>query len=217
MTEFNRDVLQRLLERLDKVLERAGAKVTIRVIGGAALMTRYGRDRTTTDVDYERIKGPRGIIEELAKQIGAQERIRSDWMNQDGRGAIPEKPDPDEREVFRGQALTVIAAGPRHLLAMKLAAKRDKDSGDVTHLARHLGLTEPGELLSIFDDVYEGKRENERPDVKKFIDAVFRTQAMKKYLEGLKHSRTIDKTNPPPMRGIIAHKTEPRTTKGPKR
>ena len=132
MTEFNQDILQRLLERLDKALERAGAKVTIRVIGGAALMTGYGRDRTTTDVDYERIEGPRGIIEELAKAIGAQERIRADWMNQDGLGAIPEKPDPDEREVFRGRALTVIAAGPRHLLAMKLAARRDKDSGDVT-------------------------------------------------------------------------------------
>ncbi|BDZ54042.1 hypothetical protein GCM10025870_11150 [Agromyces marinus] len=62
-----------------------------------------------------------------------------------------------------GAPVAVTVATERELIAMKLAAVRDKDFVDLGILARHLGITEPEELVRIAYEVY-GDDAVELPD-----------------------------------------------------
>ena len=68
-----------------------------------------------------------------------------DWLNDGAKAFMPGK-DPNQVSVFEGDNLSVAAASPRYLLAMKLLAARvDHDQDDIRALYELCGFTSAAE------------------------------------------------------------------------
>ena len=64
-------------------------------------------------------------------------------------------PDPSRIGVFEGTNLSVAAASPRYLLAMKLlAARLDRDRDDIRQLYELCGFTSAQDGLDLAESVY---------------------------------------------------------------
>ena len=187
--EMDRERLESLFRRIDEELEARGARASIRIVGGAALISAAGRDRATTDIDYAPIEADRRTLDEIGEKIRGEERLAQNWLNWEGAGALPDKPDEHEKTVFEGRALTVAAPGPRRLLAMKLLAggerNHTKDAGDAIHLAKQLKLTRREDLVAAFEAEYGDARGGARAKVEQFVDRLFKTPAMARYVEAV--------------------------------
>lgn len=156
--EFDAQAVRELLDELARRLEARGVRGTIRVAGGAAMLLHYPDDpavRVTRDIDalIEPFEEIEAVVAEMAVDLGLPTR----WLNAAGRSWLR----VEERRSAASVAVTV--ASEHELIAMKLAAARDKDFVDLGILARHLGLTEPEELVRIAYEVY-GDDAVELPD-----------------------------------------------------
>lgn len=150
--------VQRLLDELVRRLRERGVHGSIRVAGGAAMLLRFPDDpevRVTGDIDalVEPADEVLAVVAEMAADLG----LVPNWLNSAGAGWLRVDIGPTE-ERFR-----VAVASERELVAMKLAAGRDKDFADLVVLVRHLGVTDPEELVAIAYDVY-GEDAVELPD-----------------------------------------------------
>lgn len=89
----------------------------------------------------------------MASDLGLPTR----WLNAAGRGWLRVEEERSKTQV------AVSIATDRELIAMKMAAARDKDFVDLGILARHLGITDPAQLVRIAYEVY-GDDAVELPD-----------------------------------------------------
>ncbi len=64
--------------------------------------------------------------------------------------------DDGRATVFDHRALTVAAASPRHLLAMKLLAARASDADDIGLLLEVLGIGDVDAAVAIVQEVFPG-------------------------------------------------------------
>lgn len=156
--DFDAKTVRELLDELARRLELRGVRGTIRVAGGAAMLLHYPDDpavRVTRDIDalIEPSDEIEAVVAEMAIDLGLPAR----WLNAAGRSWFR----IDEQAPDASVAVTV--ASERELIAMKLAAARDKDFVDLGILARHLGITDPAELVRIAYEVY-GDDAVELPD-----------------------------------------------------
>lgn len=154
MRTFTRDDIINCFKELDKRLPSDSDRVTVYMIGGGAMATRYDSTRVTTDVDYT-ATGP-GTPAALAAGIAATSDslgLKPDWMNNVAESSIPRTPDREQQTVYDGDNLTVVAAGYRHLIAMKLNAGRDKDVQDLLTLCERNGIDHPDTLVGIAAEV----------------------------------------------------------------
>lgn len=105
-----------ILETLDRHLT---GRAHIRLLGGAALILGYGRNRSTEDVELE----PQGLY--LTHIWGPEQQILTrSWRS-------------DCRELALGfERLTVSVLGPVDLICSKLARADDLDLDDVEWLVR---------------------------------------------------------------------------------
>jgi hypothetical protein len=86
----------------------------------------------------------------VADELG----LEPDWLN-DGAKAFMPGNDPDQVGVFEGKNLSVAAASPRYLLAMKLLAARvDRDQDDIRALYELCGFTTAEEGLHLLETTY---------------------------------------------------------------
>lgn len=158
MRDFDARTVHDLLEELSRRLSERGVRGTIRVAGGAAMLLRFPDDpavRVTRDIDA--LIEPSDEVEAVVSEMAADLGLPTRWLNAAGRGWLRvETPASDEQVV-------IAIASARELVAMKLAAARDKDFVDLVILARHLGITEPAELVRIAYEVY-GDDAVELPD-----------------------------------------------------
>ncbi len=82
--------------------------------------------------------------------------LEPDWLN-DGAKAFMPGNDPDQLNIFEGNNLSVAAASPRYLLAMKLLAARvDRDQDDIRALYDLCGFTTAQEGLRLLETTYPG-------------------------------------------------------------
>ncbi|HET6672035.1 MAG TPA: DUF6036 family nucleotidyltransferase [Agromyces sp.] len=150
--------VRELLDELARRLTERGVHGTIRVAGGAAMLLRFPDDpdvRVTRDIDA--LIEPSEEIEKVVAEMASDLALPSRWLNAAGRGWLRVDAAPS------GEPVGVSVATPRELIAMKLAAARDKDFADLGILVRHLGITDPAELVGIAYDVY-GEDAVELPD-----------------------------------------------------
>lgn len=215
--DMDRERLQEMFRLIDDELVRRNEQAAIKIVGGAALISAAGRERSTRDIDYAPRSAAAGSLKEIAETIRKRERLAENWLNEEGSGGLPEKPDDDERTVFRGKALTVKTPGPRHMLAMKLLAGRPRDGGDAVHLAKGMKLTTQAELTAVFDEVYEETREKERPKVVEFAGKVIRSLAMQRYITATRGTEAGSGADQNPVRGRSARFTKSKTERGPTR
>ena len=154
MKTFTGEDIINCFKELDKRLPPDSGRVTVYMIGGGAMATRYDSARVTTDIDYTTTGSdtPAALTAGIAAtsdRLG----LKPDWMNNVAESSIPRTPDDEQQTVYKGDNLTVVAAGYRHLIAMKLNAGRDKDVQDLLTLCEQNRIDHPDTLINIAAEV----------------------------------------------------------------
>jgi len=149
---LDRDGIRRALAALDDELGRSGVRAELFVVGGAAMALAYDVRRATVDVDATFL--PAAEVRRAARRVADELGLEPDWLN-DGAKAFMPGNDPDQVGVFEGKNLSVAAASPRYLLAMKLLAARvDRDQDDIRALYELCGFTTAEEGLHLLETTY---------------------------------------------------------------
>jgi hypothetical protein len=140
------------LQAMDDQLSLRGVRAELFVVGGAAMAIAYDARRSTADVDA--VFAPTDVVREVAKKVGADLGLEPDWLNDGVKAFIPSE-DPDRISVFEGSALSVAAASPHFLLAMKLLASRiGRDQDDIRFLYELCGFSTLQEGLDLLERCY---------------------------------------------------------------
>jgi hypothetical protein len=112
----------------------------------------YDARRAPVDVDATFL--PAAQVREAARRVADEFGLEPDWLN-DGAKAFMPGNEPDQVSVFEGKNLSVAAASPRYLLAMKLLAARvDRDQDDIRALYGLCGFTTVEEGLRLLETTY---------------------------------------------------------------
>ena len=113
--------------------------------------------RVTGDVDVIS-EGMDSTIRQAARTVAGRHNLAPDWINDGAKGlAVGIEVEPET--IFKGSHLIVESAGPRYLLAMKLAAARPEDAADAIHLARELRIGSTEELLDLVEQALHPPRQ----------------------------------------------------------
>jgi hypothetical protein len=152
MTLLDRDGIRRALAALDDELGRSGVRAELFVVGGAAMALAYDARRATVDVDAAFL--PAAEVRLAARRVADELGLEPDWLNDGAKSFMPGN-DPDQISVFEGNNLSVAAASPRYLLAMKLLAARvDRDQDDIRALYDLCGFSTAEEGLRLLEMTY---------------------------------------------------------------
>jgi len=154
MSELNVDRVSALLFELGERLAGRGIEGEIYVVGGAAMMLAYDRDRLTKDIDAVGV--PQEEIDVEVRAMAAEHRdLGPDWLNAKVLPMLPRGVDAEQLQVLGGPGLTVNVASPKWLLAMKArAARNERDLDDLWVLCQVLRLRTREEVWSICDEVW---------------------------------------------------------------
>lgn len=152
---MDRTGIIRYLTALANRLAARGVQGELYVVGGAALALAYDARRATRDVDA--VFAPKEAIYREAREVAAEFGLPEGWLNDAVKGFLA-GPDPEAVPVLDLPGLRVMAASPRHLLAMKCLAARREDEEDIRFLLSHLGVTSAAEALGIVLAVYPEAR-----------------------------------------------------------
>ncbi len=145
----------RAFEALSVRLAEREVRAHIYIVGGAAMMLTHRRSKGTVDVDALMID-PREVVMEAATEVGRDQGLDDDWLNDEVRWmpGHPGQPDKAARVLFESPYLVVTGASARHLLGMKVRAARAKDMEDIELLIQQLGVTTLEEVRDIHRAVY---------------------------------------------------------------
>lgn len=112
----------------------------------------YDARRSTVDVDA--IFAPSREVREAATRVASHLGLEPDWLN-DGAKAFMPGIDRERIGVYEGDNLSVAAASPRYLLAMKLLASRvERDQDDIRVLYEMCGFSTAEEGLELVASTY---------------------------------------------------------------
>jgi hypothetical protein len=141
-----------LLDELHARLRDRPARVSLYVVGGAALLLAHGREIATPDVDIAR-----SVVaaDEEAREIALERGLAMTWLSSAAAPWVPPGPDCAQAPPSH-DGLTVHLAPPRHLLAMKLVAWRPKDEDDLVDLLEACELADVSaeEVADVLFEVY---------------------------------------------------------------
>jgi hypothetical protein len=170
---LTRERILQLFRKLDDRMFAQGIKATLYVVGGAALALTINGERVTTDIDG-RYENP--LIDTLAMEVARDEGLDSHWLNHSVNAAFSYfKKDAEAVTVFNGKCLTIQAASPPYLLAMKLAARREKDIDDILLLIQELGLSSKDEVMQTVGRYFNADlsaASYQRQQIEEFLDLV---------------------------------------------
>lgn len=129
----------------------------VSLFGGAAMCLVYGSRSSTKDIDAVFAPTPEmyAIIQNIAEEYG----LPSDWLNNGVKGFV--STNHDVRLYRRLSHLTITAASPEYLLAMKCLASRlgaSRDVEDIQFLLRHLNIRTVQEAYKILERFYPPRR-----------------------------------------------------------
>ena len=127
------DLMMLLFDELSDHLALYGEHGRVFLVGGAAMALAYDAGRATLDIDA--LFQPRHAINDAVRVIGERHQLPPDWLN-DAVKVFVTADDPDARVVYQTGHLTVSAASPEFLLAMKVRSGRaTRDLHDAAVLA----------------------------------------------------------------------------------
>ena len=145
------EILQ-ALTALGRRLATRGIVGELNVVGGAAIALAFDERWATRDIDA--VFEPKLIVYEEAVRVADELDLPEGWLNDGVKGFLA-GPDPWPTSVFEVPGLRVQSASPEMLLALKCLAHRlGEDDDDVRLLARHLGLTDPDDVLDLVVEVF---------------------------------------------------------------
>ena len=143
--ELTGDQILALLHELGHRLAARGIHGDIKLVGGAALVLQGIGNRPTADIDasYAEKMTVNSIVAEMATDYD----LAPDWLNSSASAFIPNRATWVTLEELEG--LTIQAADHETLLAMKIAAERDKDTLDIARLLRKLNITNAANAVDL--------------------------------------------------------------------
>jgi hypothetical protein len=150
-----RELLQALGE-LDEELKVLNVRGEEFIVGGAAMAIAYDTRRTTADVDAVFV--PSSEVRTAASRVAERLNLEPDWLNDGAKAFLPGE-DENQIGVYEGQHLSVAAASPQYLLAMKLMASRvERDQDDIRELYKLCGFTTAEQGLDLLRSYYPAHR-----------------------------------------------------------
>lgn len=124
--------IQALFHQLSDRLHERGETARLFVVGGAAMALAYDDSRLTRDVDA--LFQPTQVVREIAKELGEEHDLETDWLNDAAKGFMPGN-DQAPIVVFQSANLLIEVPSATYMLAMKLhAARDDRDLEDAATL-----------------------------------------------------------------------------------
>lgn len=148
--ELTAQQIRALLHELARRLKARGIHGDIKLVGGAALTMQGIDNRPTADIDasYANPDTLNTIIIDMA----ADYDLAPDWLNTNAAAFVPDNATWVQLEQLDG--LTIQAADTETLLAMKIAAERDKDTLDIARLLRKLNITNANDAVDLAYNKY---------------------------------------------------------------
>ena len=150
---LNRNDIVGLFHELSGKLRDRGVRGHVYIVGGAAMILGFRRDRTTHDVDA-RIENDKEAVLAAAADVARAHDLPENWLNENATLFMPHAPDSQARTVFNTPNLIVTGASPQHLLAMKLDAARDTDQSDIRTLLVTLGIQSREDAIEIHRRIF---------------------------------------------------------------
>lgn len=150
---LSRKQLQEALERLAHHLDRRGVHAELYLFGGGAMVMAHDARDATMDLDAA-IRRHHGSVVAEARVVAAELGLPSWWLNEQATSYLPLGPDLDASAVLDLPGLTVVAASPRHLLAMKVRAARQGDIADILVLSRLVGASSAEDVSRVAVEVF---------------------------------------------------------------
>ena len=112
----------------------------------------YDTRRATADVDAVFV--PSSEVRTAAARVANRMNLEPEWLN-DGAKAFMPGEDANQIGVYEGKNLSVAAASPQYLLAMKLMASRvERDQDDIRALYKLCGFTSAEQGLDLLTSYY---------------------------------------------------------------
>ncbi len=144
--------IESLLKKLNTKLKSRNERGEVGLVGGAVMCLVYNARASTKDVDA--IFEPSEIIRKLAAEIGEEESVPADWLNDGAKAYI--QPQFQRQEVLNLSNLIVWAPEPKYMLAMKCISARwdTSDKDDVIFLIKHLELQQAEGVFQIIEGFY---------------------------------------------------------------
>ena len=142
--------IRALLHELGRRLQAAGAHGDVKLVGGAALILQGIGNRPTADIDASYADPT--TIHAVVADMAADYDLAPDWLNTNASAFVPDNATWVDIEQLDG--LTIQAADTETLLAMKIAAERDKDTLDIARLLRRLNITSAANAVDLAYDKY---------------------------------------------------------------
>ncbi|MDQ0239495.1 DUF6036 family nucleotidyltransferase [Arthrobacter bambusae] len=148
--ELTADQIRALLHELGRRLQARGVHRDVRLVGGAALILQGIGNRPTADIDasYADPAAVNSVVTEMAEDYD----LAPDWLNSNATAFVPDNATWVNLEQLDG--LTIQAADTETLLAMKIAAERDKDTLDIARLLRRLNITNADDAVDLAYNKY---------------------------------------------------------------
>lgn len=158
---LSRRQLQDALERLADHLQRRGVHGELYVFGGGAMVLAHSAREATMDLDTA-IRRHHGPVLAEARTVAEELGLPYWWLNEQATSYLPAGQDVQATVVLERPGLTVLAASPRHMLALKVRAARASDVADILVLARLVRATSAREAERIATEVFGGEPLSER-------------------------------------------------------
>jgi len=116
MRELDREAILDLFTELGSRLCEKGVEAEFYVVGGAAMLLAYGREKMTRDIDA--IFEPKTAVYEVARTMAREKGwLDQDWLNDGVKGFI-RGPDPGKPKViFASSGISIQVASPQRLRA----------------------------------------------------------------------------------------------------
>lgn len=149
---LDRTTVLEAFRRLALLLRDVGVVGDVYLFGGGAMLMAFDDRAATEDLDarYTSSASVQSAIEQVATEMG----LPRWWLNDQGTAYLPRTDDPHGAAVFDHPNLRVMRVSDRHLLAMKMAAARRTDMGDIRLLADRLGLATLGDVEELYEAVF---------------------------------------------------------------
>lgn len=150
---------QKILELFDQLnheLSKRHEIGEIGLVGGAVMCLVFKARESTRDVDA--IFQPAELVRKLAAQIGEDQNLPPDWLNDAAKGYIQE--NFQRNDVLNLSNLRVWAPEAKYMLAMKCISARwdTSDREDVIFLIQHLKLKDSKSVFKIIEHFYPKKQ-----------------------------------------------------------
>ena len=148
--ELTGEQILALLHELATRLAARGIQGDIKLVGGAALILQGIGNRPTADIDASYAE--KTTVNTIVAQMATDYDLASDWLNSNASAFIPDNATWIILEELDG--LTIQLADSETLLAMKIAAERDKDTLDIARLLRKLNISNATDAVDLAFNKY---------------------------------------------------------------